>query len=169
MFAHQSTFDSATWVVKLDHGTGTTDFAADMDELLSDLSDDSDDEVATDPLIISEDAKEEMLTTIRQKDDLEFNGDDRSRATNFSSSTGNSTNRSASSARMAAQKTLNKELANKLDVAEKANDEMQARLSRMETLLANLHGTPPDSGSPAAGQSQPNQNAGSGGCAAGQG
>lgn len=169
MFAHQSTFDSATWVVKLDHGTGTTDFAADMDELLSDLSDDSDDEVANDPLTMSEDAKEEMLTTIRQKDDFEFNGDDRSRATNFSSSTGNSTNRSASSARMAAQKTLNKELANKLDDAERANDEMQARLSRMETLLATLHGTPPDSGSPAAGQSQPNQDTGSGGCAAGQG
>lgn len=182
VFAHLSTFDPATWEVKLEGGGGARDFADDISDLLSDMSDhDSDGEVIHDPLEFSAEAKEEMLTTIREKEDFEFGVggegvDNRSRASDFVHSVGNSTNRSVSSARFAAQKTLVKQMTSELentkkerDAAKKREEDLLARMSRLETALASQHGSPPVSGGPAAGSTPPSQANGSGGCAAGQG
>ena len=113
--AAQSTFNSETLEVTREDGNGNKDFAADMDDLLSDLSE----EEGAQQSMEFEGAKEAMMETIREKEDLDFaqGGDDRSRATNFSSSTGNSTHNTNSSNRVAVQKTLNKQLAAQLDEA----------------------------------------------------
>ena len=55
------------------------------------------------------------------------------------------------------------------DAAKKREEDLLARMSRLETALASQHGSPPVSGGPAAGSTPPSQDNGSGGCAAGQG
>jgi hypothetical protein len=170
MFSHRSTFDPETWVVTKEEGHGCADFVADMDDLLGALSDHSSDEekMGDGGIEFTADAKKDMLTTMRMKDDLQFGAemDAKSRADGYEGSSGASSLRgSATSARYAAQKMVSKGLADEVEKERKKNEELLARISRLESLTVNQHGNPPVSGSSPAGETPPHQNADVGGSA----
>jgi hypothetical protein len=179
LFADQSTWSAETWVVESEEGQGKSNFAEDMQELLEGMgdisSDEEDDAVVTNGVEMTDKMRVDLMATIREKDNLEFagggGGDDRSRRTGFDAdqTTGGSTVNSVNSKRAAALKMQNSELAKSLDATKKENEDLLARLSRLESLVTNQHGTPPDSGGPAAGDTPSDQNDGPDGSAAGQG
>ena len=106
------TLDPNTWIVTDENGTRRTTFADLVDGDLSDLDDD---EAVQDPLVMEGSVKKRLLETMNFKENFRFNedGNAASRATNFSSSKGNSTNRSINTQRMALQNNIRKELQTK--------------------------------------------------------
>ena len=110
---------------------------------MDELSSDEEDEVVGDPVVISSDARAELMATMKGKDDdLTFGGsfnagDGPSRATNFSQSSGNSSHRKGmTEARCAAESLLNKELTGRMEALEveraKERAEMEKDRAKLE-------------------------------------
>ena len=160
--APHCTLNIQTWEVTDELEGRHTTFSEGIDDALSDLEED---EVGQESIAFEGGAKEELLATMRVKDDLEFGkGDAASRASGFEGSVGNSTHASASSRRMAVEKEVNKMLQAKATALEKEAEKhkqemkiMQERMRSMAAACANRsedgqQGTPHLSGSSAPGE-----------------
>ncbi len=175
-----STFDFATMKV-------TSEFAARMnfaDEMsqafaLEELPDNA---VGTEKVDIATAAREELMEKAMEQDTLSFGSKDgaASRRSNFSQSTGNSTNRSTNTERFRAEHKnralenveLRKkcaEMQQKQAEVEARERELQARIDALEKASMHCDGAPPDSGSSAAGLTLQSQNTDDGRRAAEQG
>ena len=174
--AAQSSFDPITWKV--------TSHARDAPKTFSSLMEDfwSSDEEASDAeskVEFSRGAKEELMATLKddEKFDLGADGDAASRRTGFSASTGRTSNRTVNTQQFALQKAVEKEMAAKIRELElerqKKDEETQRLLDRMKALEAmaagHQHGSPPVSGSAAAGDAHPRSEFDGDGSAAAQG
>jgi hypothetical protein len=131
-------------VVESEVTRNRANFADTMGDLLEDISSDEEDEVQKDPLSIPEDARAELMKTMKSgNDDLTFGGsfnagDAPSRKSNFSSSTGNTSHNKHTGARLAAETILNKELMSKVETIEKTREkermEMEKERARLEKI-----------------------------------
>ena len=137
LFANKSTLDPVTWKVTSLSGRTRTTFADTMGDFMGELSSDEEDEVIEDPVVISSDARAELMATMKGKDDdLTFGGsfnagDGPSRATNFSQSSGNSSHRKGNTeARCAAESLLNKELTGRMEALEVERDKERAEMEK---------------------------------------
>ena len=179
LVAHQSEWDPATWAVTSNVIKERSDFAAGVEEALSDLSDVEDNEVARQPITgFSEEARKDLFTTLKDNEDLEdmnLNATDKVSLATGASSTGGSTHQSGGgSQRRAATAELNKQLSKKAteletekDDLQKKNDALEARLRALEALISGApQGAQHNIGSAAAGKAPLDQDTDSDGRAA---
>jgi hypothetical protein len=131
------------------------------------LDDIPDEEVVKDGVELTEEAEQELLHSLKELEKVDFDSDGSgiSRKSNFTSSTGNSSLRSTTSAKMARNYKANKLERNQLSTEnanlKKAQEEkdkqhtareqsLLARIQELESLAANKQGSPHLSGSIAA-------------------
>ena len=162
MLCHESEYNPKTRVIK--YKFAGRDFCEELEATLG-LESRPNSPGKDVEMVLDGDAKEELLTSLKQNNDLDFNDNsDASRRTNFSQSTGNASNRSVNTAKLARDykdKALDLANSNRKNAdLKKQNDELAARIQAMETLVANFQqqGPPHLSGSAAAGSSPENQN-----------
>ena len=150
LLAAHSTFDAKTWTVET--AFGHDDDFLEREEAL--LTDDEDDEQGV-QMEIEGDAREQLVSTLRDRDEdlrsINSRGSAASRATNFSSSTGNSSIRSANTAKLARdfkQNTLGLAKANlananleriAAEAEEKLRTQQQEAARKEKELMARLH------------------------------
>ena len=133
--APESSFDATTWVVTSTVESSKTTFANDMDAFLEglELGSDEEDAPGTEEIEFSTDARANLLSTLKENENLEMGGGcDISRRSNASATTGASTHRSATSGKLAIEKAHVSQLREKLDAeaAEKLQAEQQAAEAR---------------------------------------
>jgi len=158
--AANSTWDPETLTVKYEFSF-CNNFAADMEEWLSDVEEE---EVVTNGVELSGDARKELSQTLHDRDeDFEFESNaGASRRTDFDQSVGNSTNASFNTARHARQgkdrALKNVKLTQEKMALQEALQKQTERTRALEAMFAaQQRGTPLDSGCASPGNGPPSQ------------